>query len=765
MRHFKIPPWLILFLVGFVVHLSSINLAAAPDDSTKRTAFLDQLRGILEPSAAWDEWLLESGELPPNFDKMPSIPFLPEPLIHKTDGTRDIITTHEEWRNRREVVLEEFKHWIIGTYPPPPDTFEVEILGKQRENQVKTSQIRLHFGPGNKANLSLEIFLPEGEGPFPVFMTQANHRGWAMIAVRRGYLACVYAGADNYDDTNSFKKAYPGYDWSNLTRRAWAASRCLDYLETIPQADMEKVVIAGHSRNGKQALIASAIDERFSAVISSSAGVGGTLSARLCSEQHFNSGIEILTNRYPDWFHPRLRFFIGREDKLPVDFNQLVAMSAPRPCLLSIALNDNVENTWAMQQTYSTVKDVYEIYQAGDKLDILWRHGGHESWPTVIDKYLDWSDAQFNNMDDHIEERYVWPSFWNDWKNDQASLNEYDLLSRKNKKLLRDNKGKKIKSKDHWIDFKSTIQEDIEWMLGDAPPGVKDIGTDYGKDPSHIHELLKRGGKGSGLQKVDLVFGEYINADVYIPQGGADTDQKFPAILWLHPFNPSTGYSAGYRRGKQAYNKLAEAGFAVFAYDQVGFGWRVEEAESFYDYHPDWSLMGKMVRDAKSALNRIWTMKYVDKEQVWVVGYGLGSMVGMHLCATDRRPAGMVAVSAPPPYETNRYSPEKSGVDYWSKDTMLIPKLGLYSGQEEKVPYDLQHLVSMIAPRPVLVINPKLNWETDLDEMVDVLMDAKDVYKLYDAGDKLELLVPDYYNCFDTKMQILVIDWIQNYLQ
>jgi hypothetical protein len=46
-------------------------------------------------------------------------------------------------------------------------------------------------------------------------------------------------------------------------------------------------------------------------------------------------------------FEAFLRFFAGRENKLPVDQPELIACIAPRPCLISTALNDAVESVWA----------------------------------------------------------------------------------------------------------------------------------------------------------------------------------------------------------------------------------------------------------------------------------------------------------------------------------------------------------------------------------------------------------------------------------
>ena len=77
-------------------------------------------------------------------------------------------------------------------------------------------------------------------------------------------------------------------------------------------------------------MIAAAIDERIGAVIAGSTGVGGALPFRLAGECNAAEGIESTTRMFPDWFHPRLRYFAGREDRLPVDGNLLTALIAPR---------------------------------------------------------------------------------------------------------------------------------------------------------------------------------------------------------------------------------------------------------------------------------------------------------------------------------------------------------------------------------------------------------------------------------------------------
>ena len=60
--------------------------------------------------------------------------------------------------------------------------------------------------------------------------------------------------------------AYSDHDWGTLAVWAWGATRVVDYLESRDDVVMSHLGIAGHSRGGKMALLAGALDERFQLV-------------------------------------------------------------------------------------------------------------------------------------------------------------------------------------------------------------------------------------------------------------------------------------------------------------------------------------------------------------------------------------------------------------------------------------------------------------------------------------------------------------------
>lgn len=164
---------------------------------------------------------------------------------------------------------------------------------------------------------------------------------WKQLAERGYAVALFYPGEVVPDDDvlgpQAIAALSPGVPaekragaiaiWADLFSRAY------DVLGADPRFDARKVVAWGHSRHGKAALLAGALDPRFAAVISHQSGRGGASLTRSIAGE----SLAQITTAYGFWFTP------GYAKGVPadVDQHQLIALNAPRPVLLGTGRGDS----------------------------------------------------------------------------------------------------------------------------------------------------------------------------------------------------------------------------------------------------------------------------------------------------------------------------------------------------------------------------------------------------------------------------------------
>jgi cephalosporin-C deacetylase-like acetyl esterase len=736
-----------------------------PPDRTAsgRVSFLDE---------TFQDWLERTGELPPDFDKMPSIPFLPDPLVLDEGGRNIPVNTMAQWEEKREWMKKHLEYYITGTYPSPPDNIKATILSERKDGEVTLQMIGLSFGPDHRAELTMELMIPPGKGPFPVFLTQWNHREWAQIAVRRGYIGCVYAGADWKDDTEHYSEIWAGeHDFTRLMRRAFGASRAVDYLYTLPFVEKESIGITGHSRNGKLSLMAAAFDERITACIPSSGGSGAEVPWRYASDNYDIEDIALLACAQPAWLHPRLRFFVGHEHKLPVDQNLFMALIAPRGLMLSTAITEGASNPWGIEQAWHSSKRVYEFLDAGDNLAIRSRYGLHSISARDMEDYLDFFDFVFGRSDHKPENRLFFDYNFDQWQGlSKENINPEDYPEKGVDDILTNNDNDIIRSVPAWERKKPNIRDRLHWLLGPEPPGVTNPGPVSldrgGRGEVSFGTFLTRPGATSTMGVMAISpyrgFGDKLFGYLYYP---ADADGKpekgnLPVVIYLHEFDYSKGFNS-YHQVETLIRSMVDSGYAVFSYDMLGFGNRIEEGTRFYHRYPHWSKMGKMVSDARGAVEAMVNLDFIDGDRIFIAGYSLGATVGLFATAMDDRVAGVVSVAGFTPMRLNTPERGTEGIKAYSHLHGLIPRLGFFVGQADRIPVDFHEVLACIAPRPVLVIAPVFDKDSHLQDIRSSVAQAGKVFSLYGNPGNIEIFSPEDYNRFSPEMRERLYGWLR----
>src|SRR6056297_1056658 len=111
-------------------------LKALPPDQLNEDKPFDDRGRVSFTDRTFTDWLARTGELPPDFDQMPSIPFLPDPLILDEGGENIPVTTHEQWEKKREWMRNQLQYYITGTRPPKPDNLQVKVLHEKKDGET-----------------------------------------------------------------------------------------------------------------------------------------------------------------------------------------------------------------------------------------------------------------------------------------------------------------------------------------------------------------------------------------------------------------------------------------------------------------------------------------------------------------------------------------------------------------------------------------------------------------------------------------------------
>ncbi len=311
------------------------------------------------------------------------VPSYTLPELLKTENGKEVKSKRQWERKRRPEVLRLFSDHVYGNLPAEKvkTTYQtVEESENALNGQAIRKQVRITFHNREMERSALLLmYLPrekeKTKGTFLHFNFQGNHTTtteeavipsayskrpranqtsrWPMEKIiRAGYAVATVHYYDFYPDHKDSigasilpllgidsKEELQPTDGNAIAAWAWGYSRILDYLEKDPDVDARRVILAGHSRLGKASLWAGATDERFAIVVSNNSGCGGSA---LFNRKYGETAARI-NKLFPHWFCRNFHQYSGKEELLPVDQHQLMALVAPRPLYICSA----VEDRWA----------------------------------------------------------------------------------------------------------------------------------------------------------------------------------------------------------------------------------------------------------------------------------------------------------------------------------------------------------------------------------------------------------------------------------
>jgi hypothetical protein len=305
----------------------------------------------------------------PEVDKLPSHPELPDPLV-MFDGSR--VTSKQQWIDKRRPELKAlFQHYMYG-YLLPPEKIAAKVEHEDAKafgGKATLREVTISFGPRGTPPIHLLMVVPNHrKGPAPVFIginfcgnhalvtdpgvrlptvwMYPNHPGvknnrateagrgkevdvWALEqSIDRGYAVATFYNGDVDPDRADVREGIqphllkkdhkPGpHDGGTIAAWAWGVHRVVDYLHDYKDIDNKRIAVVGHSRLGKTALLAAALDERIALAIPHQAGCGGTAPSR--NDNPKAESVKRINTSFPHWFDGAFKEFNDHTDRLPFD--------------------------------------------------------------------------------------------------------------------------------------------------------------------------------------------------------------------------------------------------------------------------------------------------------------------------------------------------------------------------------------------------------------------------------------------------------------
>jgi hypothetical protein len=214
-------------------------------------------------------------------------------------------------------------------------------------------------------------------------------------------------------------------------------------------------------------------------------------------------------------------------------------------------------------------------------------------------------------------------------------------------------------------------------------------------------------------------------------------------------------------------HELASLGYVVLVPDYLTAGERIYpgrkgfESGPFYEQYPDWSMVGKNVKDSLAAVDVLCALDWIDKARIGVIGHSHGGHNAIFAAALDERIKVCVSNCG-----LSVFSEEQERLE-WSLEEgyIYIPALREYFLQDKETPFDLHEVAALIAPRPWLNVSSYFDMAYGNQEfLAEVGVLLYQVYKLHDRPGALAYLMHGNDHSFPQYARDLAYSWLDSFL-
>ena len=314
-------------------------------------------------------------------------------IYSAADGKKLPVKSPAEWETKRQQILEGME-LAMGELPGRTNLPPLAIQIKDSVQEEFYTRYRIHFTAAENEIVPAYLYIPKGKAngkkrPAMLALHGTGDGGKNLVdgtnpetkrpvaneLAQRGYIVI----APDYPSMGELKD----YDFANdryesATMQAiFNHMRCVDLLQARDDVDPERIGVIGHSLGGHNSMFVGAFDKRLKVIVSS---CGWTLM------DYYNIGEEG-TKRYggrlgpwaQDRYMPLLRDKYQLDaDRIPFDFDGVIAALAPRAFFSNSPLNDSNFDVEGVKEGIASASEVYRFLDAPENLQVRYPDAGHD---------------------------------------------------------------------------------------------------------------------------------------------------------------------------------------------------------------------------------------------------------------------------------------------------------------------------------------------------------------------------------------------------
>jgi len=330
-----------------------------------------------------------------------------------TKGRRRPVVTASDWEMKRHQILDSMQA-VMGPLPSLQPLPAFDIQYRDSLMTEKYTRYLITFRVADNEYLPAYLYIPARREPrrkFPAMLAlhqtgdcelgkQINeggdccrevdkNMGYAKELAGRGYVVIS-------PDYPGFGELC-GYDFQNDRYQSGTMKgifnhiRCVDLLQSLPEADSTRIGVIGHSLGGHNALFAGAFDTRIKVVVAS------------CGWTEFEYDDISPADNYGGWaqdyYMPLFRDKFQLDGhQFPFNFHEIIALIAPRRFFSNSPVYDYDFSVEGVKKGMDRAKEAFRFQQAEDRLQVRYPVTVHDFPPDIRREAYRFIDESFDHQ-------------------------------------------------------------------------------------------------------------------------------------------------------------------------------------------------------------------------------------------------------------------------------------------------------------------------------------------------------------------------------